>query len=95
MFPSNSTSEKPLFSARSSRSETSWNLRNSSCLNMALSSIMTLPSSATIEPSPSIASGFISANSASFSVVILDNFCKMSTKSVAVLSFRPMSCATS
>ena len=74
MFPSSSTNEKPLFSARSSSSDTSWNFLSSLCLNIALSSIMTLPSSASKVPSFSIATGFISASSASFSTVSFDNF---------------------
>src|SRR5437867_1766727 len=57
IFPSSSTRENPLFSARSSSSETSWNLRNSSCLNIALSSIITLPSKARRESSFRTASG--------------------------------------
>jgi len=56
---------------------------------------MTLPSNASSEPSLRTATGLISASSASFSIVIFDNFCKKSTKSLTEFPSRPISFATS
>ncbi len=56
---------------------------------------MTLPSNASSEPSSRTATGLISASSTSFSMVIFDNFCKKSTKSLTEFPSRPISFATS
>ena len=95
MLPSSSTSVKPLFSAFSSSSDLSWNFSSSWCLKPALSSVIILPSNARILPSFNIATGLISASSASFSIVSFDNLCTRSTNSLMVLSLRPIAFATS
>ena len=95
ILPSNSTNENPLFSAFSSSFVCSLYFASSPCLKLELSSVMILPSSATIEPSLRITSGLISVSSASFSTVNFDNFCSISTKYVTDFSSRPIFTAIS